>query len=152
MLILRLPKRLVSGLIFFISSPSNQTSNISKKPPSPEKKNIKSSNNSTNHSHRNTLSDYVSDKKNFNNNNKNNYYSNYNLSNSIKFSTERANLRKRYNKSKILKKMLKIFGKEIYTPINSKPNEKIIKNIKILNILSDNGFKLPKTSFKKNKD
>ena len=112
-----------------------------------KKKNITSSNNSTNHSHRNTLSDYKSDNKNINK--KHNYFSSYDFCNSLRSSTTRVNLQKKDNKTKILKKMLKIFGKESYIPVQSKYNDKAIKNLKLLNIIYDNRFNSAHNSVKK---
>ena len=114
-----------------------------------KKTSLKSSNTSVNHSHRNTMSDYESDI-----NKKNKFVYNYNnystFGNSLKASTTRGKIKKKYSKIKILKKMLIIFGKELYGPIESKPNEKINKRINDLNIISDNKSKLSKSLFKKN--
>ena len=116
------------------------------------KKYTKSSNNSANHSHRNTLSNYKSNSKNNNNiHNKLNYFSNSNLINSKKASTTRKNLRKKDSQIKLLKKMLQIFGKKLYNPIKSKQDDKFIKNIKLLNIISNNGNILGINSLRKNK-
>ena len=113
-----------------------------------KKTNLKSSNNSVNHSRRNTLSDYEYD---INKNNKIYNYNNYNISgNSLRTSTTRGKVRNNYSKIKILKKMLIIFGKELYNPIESKPNEKINKKIKDLNVISDNKAKISKSLNKKN--
>ena len=112
-----------------------------------KKSNLKSSNISSNHSRRNTMSDYESD---INKNNKLNNHKIYsNFGNSLKSSTSRGKVNNNYNKIKMLKKMLKIFGKELYNPIQSKPNEKIKKRINDLDIISDNKTKLSKSLFKK---
>lgn len=107
------------------------------------KQSIKSSNNSANHSHRNTLLD-----SNIEILNKKNYFSTYNFHNSSKPLSTRVDLRKKESKTKKLKKMLMIFGKEFIIPIKSK-NDKTIKKLKLLNLFSDNRFKLSKSSLKK---
>lgn len=109
-----------------------------------KKSNLKSSNNSVSHSRRNTLSDYESDMK------KNNKLYNYSIfGNSLKASTTRGRVKNKNSKIKILKKMLKIFGKELYNPIESRPNEKINKKINNLNNISSNKARLSKSLFKK---
>ena len=45
--------------------------------------------------------------------------------------------------------MLKIFGKELYNPIQSNVNDKEIQNLKLLNIISGNKFKSAQISLKK---
>lgn len=111
---------------------------------------IKSSNNSTNNSYRNTLCNYKSDSKNNNKlYNKMNYFFN-----SEKTSIARFNFGKKNSKTKILKIVLKIFGKKLYNPIKSKQDDKFIKNIKLLNIISNNnnGNILGINSLQKNKE
>lgn len=78
-----------------------------------KKKSIKYTNNNPNHCHRNALSNYKYE----NINKKHIYISTYNFCNSLKSTTTRVNLNKKESKTKILKKMLKIFGKELYNPI-----------------------------------
>ena len=45
--------------------------------------------------------------------------------------------------------MLKIFGKELYNPIQSKANDKEIQNLKLLGVASEYKFKSAQSSLKK---
>ena len=110
-----------------------------------KKKSIKSSNNNPNNSYRNTLSNCKYE----NINKKHNYFSTYNFCNSLKQTTTIENLNKKESKIKTLKKMLKIFGKELYNPIQSNVNDKEIQNLKLLNIISEHKFKSAQSSLKK---
>ena len=102
-----------------------------------KKKSIKSTNNNQNNRNRNNLSNY----KFKNIKTKHNYFSSYNFCNSLKQTTTIENLNKKESKTKTLKKKLKIFGKELYNPIQSNVNDKEIQNLKLLNIISENKFK-----------
>ena len=121
-------------------------------------KNIISSYNSANHSHRNTLSDYkTSNTKISKIYHKKNYLSTYNYSNSKKSLTTRVNLKKKDSKTRLLKKMLLIFGKKLYNPIKSRQDDdktykkyKLINNLKGINVVNDYGNQC-KTSLERNK-
>ena len=114
---------------------------------------LKTSNNSINHGlYLKTLSDNKN-KDNFNNNFiKINYFFTYNFNKPIKASTTRgSNIS---NKMKILSKISKVFGKELYNPIKSNhEKEKIMKyNIKnnLLYLNNRNDNELKKKEFYKN--